>query len=88
MPEYTDGILEILEIVEDNTEDYPVEKMKRTGLKIWYRELSVYDTTRAKLSADSIEVTMKISIPQYKKINSNVYVRLMEYSMKSTMLLM
>ena len=30
----------------------------------------MYDTTRAKLSADSIEVTMKVSIPQYKKINS------------------
>lgn len=70
MPEYTDGILELFEIVEDNTEDYPMEKIKRTGLKIWYRELSVYDTTRAKLSADSVEVTMKVSIPQYKKINS------------------
>lgn len=32
--------------------------------------LAVYDTTRAKLSADSVEVTYKLAIPQYKKINS------------------
>ena len=70
MPEYTDGVLELYRIEEDESEDYPVEKLKDTGMKIWYRELSVFDTTRAKLSADSIEVTMKVSIPQYKKINS------------------
>lgn len=70
MPEYTDGVLKLYQIVEDESEDYPVEKLKDTGMKIWYRELSVFDTTRAKLSADSIEVTMKVSIPQYKKINS------------------
>ena len=70
MPEYTDGVLKLDRIEEDESEDYPVEKLKDTGMKIWYRELSVFDTTRAKLSADSIEVTMKVSIPQYKKINS------------------
>lgn len=70
MPEYVDGALELYRIEEDNTEDYPVERIKSTGMTIWYRELSVYDTTRARLSADSIEVTMKVSIPQYKKVNS------------------
>lgn len=70
MPEYVDGALELYQIEEDNTEDYPVERIKSTGMTIWYRELSVYDTTRARLSADSIEVTMKVSIPQYKKVNS------------------
>ena len=70
MPEYTDGVLELYEIADDESEDYPEEKFKYTGLHIWYRELAVYDTTRAKLSADSIEVTYKIAIPQYKKINS------------------
>ena len=70
MPEYTDGVLQLYRIEEDNTEDYPEEKLRDTGMTIWYRELSVYDTTRAKLSADSIEVTMKVSIPQYKKIDS------------------
>lgn len=70
MPEYTDGVLKLYQIEQDDTEDYPEEKIRDTGMHIWYRELSIYDTTRAKLSADSIEVTMKLSIPQYKKINS------------------
>lgn len=52
MPEYVDGVLEIRRIVNDESEDYPEEKLERIGLKVWYRELSVYDTTRAKLSAD------------------------------------
>lgn len=70
MPEYVDGILELYEIENDESEDYPEEKIRSTGMHIWYRELSVYDTTRAKLAADSVEVTMKIAIPQYKKVNS------------------
>lgn len=70
MPEYTDGVLELYEVKEDNSEDYPVEKIKSTDMTIWYRELSVFDTTRARLSADSIEVTLKVAIPRYKKINS------------------
>lgn len=70
MPEYTDGVLELLRIEEDNLQDFPLEKVRSTGMHIWYRELSVFDTTRAKLSADGIEVTMKISIPQYKQVNS------------------
>ena len=70
MPEYTDGVFKLYQIEEDNSGDFPVETLRGTGMKIWYRELSVYDTTRAKLSADSVEVTMKISIPRYKGINS------------------
>lgn len=72
MPEYTDGVLDLYQIEEDTSEDFPLEYLKNTGMRIWYRELSVYDTTRAKLSADSIEVTMKISIPRYKGINSKM----------------
>ena len=56
MPEYTDGVLELYEITNDESEDYPEERLKYT--------------TRAKLSADSVEVTYKLAIPQYKKINS------------------
>ena len=70
MPEYTDGVFKLYQIEEDNSGDFPVENLRGTGMKIWYRELSVYDTTRAKLSADSIEVTLKLAIPQYKQINS------------------
>lgn len=70
MPEYVDGVLELYRIEEDDTEDYPEEKIRSTGMIIWYRELSVFDTTRAKLAADGIEVTTKVVIPQYKEINS------------------
>ena len=61
MPEYTDGVLELYEITNDESEDYPEERLKYSGLRIWYRELAVYDTTRAKLSADSVEVTYKLA---------------------------
>lgn len=70
LPEYTDGVLELYRIENDESEDYPEEKLRDTGMRFWYRELAVYDTTRAKLSADSIEVTLKLAIPQYKQINS------------------
>ena len=39
MPEYTDGVLELLRIEEDNLQDFPVEKVRSTGMHIWYREL-------------------------------------------------
>ena len=70
LPEYTDGVFELYRTENDESEDYPEEKLRDTGMRFWYRELAVYDTTRAKLSADSIEVTMKLAIPQYKKIDS------------------
>ena len=87
MPEYTDGVLELYEITNDESEDYPEERLKYTRLRIWYRELAVYDTTRAKLSADSVEVTYKLAIPQYKKINSKYICLSMGNSMKSIILL-
>ena len=70
MPEYTDGVLRLFRIEENEKEDYPEERLRDTGMKIWYRELSVFDSTRARLSADGAEVTMKVRIPQFKKINS------------------
>ena len=39
MPEYVDGVLEIRRIVNDESEDYPEEKLERIGFKVWYREL-------------------------------------------------
>ena len=57
--------------MEQSTFNTPCEeKLERIGLKVWYRELSVYDTTRAKLSADSVEVTMKLAIPRFKGVDS------------------
>ena len=61
LPEYTDGVFELYCIENDESEDYPEEKLRDTGMRFWYRELAVYDTTRA---------TLKLAIPQYKQINS------------------
>ena len=47
LPEYTDGVLELYRIENDESEDYPEEKLRDTGMRFWYRELAVYDTTRA-----------------------------------------
>lgn len=54
-------------IENDESEDYPEEKLRDTGMRFWYRELAVYDTTRAKLSADSIEVTLNLLVFGGKK---------------------
>lgn len=70
MPEYTDGVLDLYQIEEDSDADYPLERLRNMNMRIWYRELSVFDTTKAKLSTDGVEATMKICIPRYKKINS------------------
>ena len=70
MPEYTDGVLELLRIEEDNLQDFPVEKVRSTGMHIWYRELSVFDTPRAPPPAAGPAAPLKISIPQYKQVNS------------------
>lgn len=54
LPEYTDGVLELYRIENDESEDYPEEKLRDTGMRFWYRELAVYDTTRATLSNTSV----------------------------------
>lgn len=40
LPEYTDGVLELYRIENDESEDYPEEKLRDTGMRFWYRELS------------------------------------------------
>ena len=70
MPEYTDGYFELCEISEVKENDYPVEIFKKTGMKIWYREISVFDRMRYEFEQGSKEITMKIRIPRYKGIDS------------------
>ena len=43
LPEYTDGVFELYRIENDESEDYPEEKLRDTGMRFWYRELAVYD---------------------------------------------
>lgn len=72
---YNDGVLYIYKICNpDKTHD---EKyLKNTGIYIRYTELSVTDKLRSQMEANSIEVTAKLRIPQYKEINSNCVVKI------------
>lgn len=71
MPEYTDGVLSVCEIAEESVGDYPKKVLKETDMKIWYREISLFDRTRYELEQAGKEVTMKVRIPRYKGIDSN-----------------
>lgn len=68
-PTYEDGIFELY-VVKNKGSDYPKEVLEPQNMSICYREISVFDRTRYELGQGGIEVTMKIRIPQYKKINS------------------
>lgn len=70
VPEYTDGCFELCKIEEDTTNDFPEETIKKTGLLIWYREISVFDRIKYEFEQSNKEITMKIRIPRYKGIDS------------------
>lgn len=75
-PQYTDGILDVFEVIEDQKSDFPKQKLRATGVRLWYRELSVFDQLRYRLNEQGKEVTMKIRIPRYKGIDSRNWVRI------------
>lgn len=70
LPEYTDGCFELCRIKNDMAGDYPIETLEKTGLHICYREISVFDKLRYEFDQGGKEITVKIRIPQYKKIDS------------------
>lgn len=71
LPEYTDGCLQLYDISEDTTQDFPKENIvKRSMSPIWFREISVFDRLRYEFEQSQKEITMKIRIPQYKEIDS------------------
>lgn len=69
-PEYTDGYLEICRIRNRTDTDYPEEYLQKTGIKVWFREIAVYDRVRFELEQGGKEITMKVRIPRYKGIDS------------------
>lgn len=76
MPEYTDGVFHLFYIKEDQESDFPAKHLVDAGMDIWYRELSIYERIRFALNEQGKEVTMKVAIPQFKKIDSNCAVRI------------
>ncbi len=70
LPEYTDGCLDIYRIKDDTTKDYPEEYLEDMGIRVWFREISVFDKVKYEFDQGGKEITMKIRIPQYKGIDS------------------
>lgn len=70
LPEYTDGYMDIYRIATDDKPSYPDEYLVDQKMRLWFRELSVYDRIRYELGQNGMDVTMKIRIPQYRNIDS------------------
>lgn len=70
MPEYTDGYFELCRIQQEKVNDFPLDVIKKTDMKIWFREISVFDRVKYEFEQGSKEITMKIRIPRYKEIDS------------------
>lgn len=70
LPEYTDGLLRIYRIRNDETKDFPEEYLEDTKMEVWFREISVFDKVKYEFDQGGKEVTMKLRIPQFKGIDS------------------
>ena len=70
MPEYTDGYFLLYDIVDEADGDLPVHKIRprmagAQPVKVWFRELALFDRTRATLQQSDVEVTMKVAVPRW-----------------------
>ncbi len=70
LPEYTDGLLRIYRIRNDESKDFPEEYLEDTEIEVWFREISVFDKVKYEFNQGGKEVTMKLRIPQFKGIDS------------------
>ena len=75
-PVYQDGVMRLYEVKQ---ETIPGTDAKRivlvdSGMDIQYRELAVFDHLRTNMEQTGKEVTLKIRIPEYRRIDSHCYV--------------
>lgn len=70
LPEYTDGCLAIYRIKQDTGQDFPKTYIEDMNLRVWYREISVFDRVKHEFDQGGKEVTMKVRIPKFKGIDS------------------
>lgn len=73
LPTYIDGKFHLFSI-HDTDDTYSQEQLVDEKLDIWFEELSVFDKLKFDLSSENIEITTKLRIDQYKKINSRCVV--------------
>lgn len=79
MPAYADGYFTLYDIVDVKDDDMPVRTItpRLSGgkpVKIWFRELAVFDRTRATLQQADVEVSRKIAVPLYRGYFSSMCV--------------
>ena len=70
LPSYTGGRFALYRKWTDEIHDFPMEYLINQNMIIWYSEISVFDRVKYEMQQAGIEVTMKIRIPRYKKIDS------------------
>lgn len=75
MPAYNSGILELFKLSDDGG-IYPKEVLKPCNIKIWYRELNIYDNMKVQFNQNQIEVNLKIAIPQFRNIDSRSIIKI------------
>lgn len=69
LPTFNDGIFSLYTIIESD-DVCTDKKLKKENTDICFEELSVSDRLRSQLDSSNVDISMKIRIPQYKKINS------------------
>ena len=73
VPHYMDGYFDLYRVEESEEGDYPVEVLKNQDMRIYYREIAVFDRLRFELKQGGKEVTLKVRIPRYEKIDSHCH---------------
>ena len=81
VPEYCDGAFTLYDIVEGKPDpsspDYRPKVIRPRGIApVWYREIAVYDRTRAVLEQTGREVTHKIRVPAWDGITTDCVVKI------------
>lgn len=72
-PRYNDGLLKLFQCRNKTDTDYPEEYLHDCAMQIAFREEAVFDRLRNDLQQSGKQVTMKVLIPRYKKIDSTYY---------------
>lgn len=69
IPVYNDGFFKLYNVTDDSGV-YPKEKLEYAEMEIWFRELNIYDSRKVQFKANSLKISKKIAIPQYRGISS------------------
>lgn len=77
IPFYNDGYFELYRI-EESDDLYATKKLVNQNTQIWYEELSITDKLRSQLNYQNVDATLKLRIPQYKLIDANCVIKILD----------